>query len=76
VVNDDNQNPSFNIWDLRSPEYPVATFPDIHYNGILSVGWCLKDSNLLVSSAKDYKTIVTNFKTGEPMLEFPTEHQY
>lgn len=26
VANDDDSNPSFNIWDLRNPQYPVATF--------------------------------------------------
>lgn len=26
IANDDDQNPSFNIWDLRNPDYPVATF--------------------------------------------------
>lgn len=58
---------------MRKPDFPVAKFPDIHYNGILSVSWSLNDPSLVVSSAQDFKTIVTNFKTGEPMLEFPTE---
>jgi WD40 repeat protein len=30
VANDDDQNPSFNIWDLRNPQYPVATFQNLH----------------------------------------------
>ena len=30
VANDDDLNPSFNIWDLRNPAYPVATFQNIH----------------------------------------------
>lgn len=72
VANDDDTNPSFNIWDLRNPQYPVATFQNLHQAGILSVSWCLKDSNLVASSAKDQRTIVTNFKTGEIILEFPT----
>jgi len=65
MANDDDQNPSFYIWDLRNPDYPVATFSDIHYNGILSASWCLTDSNMVVSSAKDFRTVVVNFKTGE-----------
>jgi hypothetical protein len=35
VANDDDKNSSINIWDLRSPDYPVATINDIHYSGIL-----------------------------------------
>ena len=26
VMNDDEANPIFNVWDLRSPQYPVTTF--------------------------------------------------
>jgi hypothetical protein len=26
VSNDENANPSFNIWDLRNPQYPVTTY--------------------------------------------------
>jgi len=65
VANDDDKNPSINIWDLRNPDYPVATFNDIHYSGILSFNWCLSDPSLVVSSGKDNRTVVTNFKTGE-----------
>ena len=72
VANDDDQNPSLNIWDLRNPDYPVATFSDIHYNGILSASWSLSDPNLIVSSAKDFRTVIFNYKTGEQILEFPT----
>lgn len=72
VANDDDKNPSINIWDLRSPDYPVATFNDIHYSGILSFSWCLSDPSLVVSSGKDNRTVVTNFKTGEQVLEFPS----
>lgn len=76
VANDDDKNPSINIWDLRNPDYPWATFSDIHYGGILSFSWCLSDPSLVVSSGKDNRTVVTNFKTGEQVLEFPTQSQY
>jgi hypothetical protein len=36
------------------------------------VSWCLLDPNLVVSSAKDERTLVTNFKTGEIVLEYAT----
>lgn len=72
VANDDDQNPLINIWDLRNPDYPVATFSDIHRKGITAISWCLSDPNLVVSSGKDKRTVVTNFKTGEQVLEFPT----
>ena len=58
VANDDDMNPSFNIWDLRNPNYPVAEFKNIHTKGILSVSWCLEDPSLVVSSAKDERAVV------------------
>ena len=76
VANDDDANPSFNIWDLRNPNYPVAEFKNIHTKGILSVSWCLEDPSLVVSSAKDERAVVTNFKTGESILEFPVQSAY
>ena len=77
VANDDDQNPSFNVWDLRKTDYPVATFQNIHYSGITSISWCLADSNLVVSTGRDQRTVVTNFKTREMVLEFPnTESTY
>lgn len=76
VANDDDKNPTINIWDLRNPHYPVATFNDIHYSGILSFSWCLSDPSLVISTGKDNRTVVTNFKTGEQVLEFPTKQSY
>ena len=76
VANDDDTLPTLNIWDLRHTAYPVATFNDIHYKGILGISWCLADSNLVASSAKDNRTVVVNFKTGEQVLNFPTEESY
>jgi len=76
VANDDDANPFFNIWDLRNPSYPVATFQDIHEAGIKSVAWCPNDSSLVVSSDKNNNTVVTNFKTGERCLKFNTDESY
>lgn len=72
VANNDDQNPSFNVWDLRKTDYPVATFSNIHHSGILSISWCLTDPNLIVSAGKDERTVVTNFLTREMVLEFPS----
>ena len=75
MANDNDDNPSFNVWDLRKTAYPVATFQNVHYKGITSISWCLADSNLVVSSGRDERTVVTNFKTREVVLEFPTSNQ-
>ena len=76
VANDDPQNPTMKIWDLRNPDCPVATYSDLHYDGILSLGWGINDPNLLVSSGKDYRTVLSNSQTGERIFEFPTQSQF
>lgn len=53
VANDDSSNPAINIWDLRNPNYPVATFSNVHKAGILSLSWSLADPSLIVSSGND-----------------------
>lgn len=73
VANDDDRTPVINVWDLRNPSYPVNTYSNVHTAGILSFSWSLEDSNLIVSSGKDRRTVVTNITTGEKVLEFPTE---
>ena len=54
----------------------MATYADLHYNGVLSVAWSSSDPTMLVSSAKDFRTIIANSKTGERLLEFPTQAAY
>ena len=76
VANDDDQNPSFNIWDLRNSQFPVMQYPNIHNGGILSINWCLADPNLIVSTGKDQRCVITNHKTSEVVLEFPHNNIY
>jgi len=76
VANDDDKNPSFNIWDLRNSSYPVQSYPNIHNGGILSISWCLSDPNLIVSTGKDQRCVVTNHKTSEIVMEFPDYNIY
>jgi len=73
VSTDDDQKPEINIWDLRNPDYPVATFADVHYNGILCASWSDYHPELLVSSSYDNRTVITNRHTQEQVLEFPVQ---
>lgn len=34
------------------------------------MSWCPSDPALVVSSGSDQRTVVTNFNTGEPVLDF------
>lgn len=61
---DDDMNPVILMWDLRNARAPEKTLVG-HTKGILSVAWCPKDSDLLLSCGKDNRTIVWNPSKGE-----------
>ncbi|KAJ1341698.1 hypothetical protein BSLG_003719 [Batrachochytrium salamandrivorans] len=63
---DDDTNPMLLMWDLRNASAPERTLAG-HSKGILSVAWCPKDSELLLSCGKDNRTIVWNTVLGEPI---------
>lgn len=66
----DDNTPVILLWDLRNSNAPEKTLQG-HEQGVLSLSWCSQDSELLLSSGKDNKTIVWNPKTGEKYGELP-----
>ena len=70
VASEDDRNPVLQVWDLRN-----ATAPQIelrgHHKGILSASWCPFDSNLLISSGKDNRTILWDPDTAEMLCDLP-----
>jgi protein transport protein SEC31 len=51
------------MWDLRNARAPERSLSG-HSRGILSLAWCQKDSDLLISSGKDNRTIVFSAGSG------------
>ena len=66
----DDNTPVILLWDLRNSNAPERTLQG-HEQGVLSLSWCSQDSDLLLSSGKDNRTIVWNPQTGERLGEFP-----
>ncbi|ORX84324.1 WD40 repeat-like protein [Anaeromyces robustus] len=66
---DDDSSPIIHLWDLRNARAPKMGLQG-HTKGVLSVSWCPKDSDLLLSSGKDNRTICWNPTTGEMIGEF------
>lgn len=66
----DDATPVILLWDLRNANAPERVLQG-HEQGVLSLSWCQKDSNLLLSCGKDNKTMVWNPQTGERYGEFP-----
>ncbi|KAI8905569.1 WD40-repeat-containing domain protein [Gorgonomyces haynaldii] len=66
LAGDDDANPMLYMWDLRNASAPERMLAG-HTKGILSVDWCNKDSDLILSCGKDNRTIVWNASTAEPI---------
>ena len=70
VTTSDDNNPAISLWDLRNSNAPERVMQG-HEQGVLSLSWCAKDSDLLLSCGKDNKTIVWNPQSGEKYGELP-----
>ncbi|PHH82901.1 hypothetical protein CDD82_4335 [Ophiocordyceps australis] len=66
----DDNTPVILLWDLRNSNAPERTLQG-HEQGVLSLSWCNQDSDLLLSSGKDNRTLVWNPQTGERYGELP-----
>ncbi len=64
-----DQSPLILVWDLRNSHSPYKVLNG-HEKGVLSIDWCSKDADLLLSSAKDNKTLIWNPEQGEQLGEF------
>ena len=62
--------PRIFLWNLRNSNAPERILQG-HLSGVLSLSWCEQDSDLLMSSGKDAKTIVWNPQSGEKLGELP-----
>lgn len=68
----DDKNPVIKLWDLRSStSLPLATLQG-HKEGILSVSWCPTDASLLLSCAKDNRTILWDLFNLQPVYDLPS----
>ncbi len=60
------------LWDLRSStSTPLAELHG-HTAGIISMSWCPNDAGLVLSSAKDNRTLMWDLFTGQSMFELPS----
>ncbi|XP_042893283.1 protein transport protein Sec31A-like isoform X7 [Penaeus japonicus] len=79
LASDDDATPMAQVWDLRYANAPLKTLEG-HQRGILATAWCVQDSSLLMTAAKDNKIFVWNPNYGERgseiVCEFPSYNQW
>ncbi|KAG0496695.1 hypothetical protein HPP92_001386 [Vanilla planifolia] len=70
VASDDDNSPSLRVWDVRKTISPLREFVG-HTKGVIAMSWCPYDSSLLLTCAKDNRTICWDVITGEMQCELP-----
>ncbi|KAJ2955425.1 hypothetical protein NQZ79_g8575 [Umbelopsis isabellina] len=75
TASEDDNNPVIALWDLRNAHAPVKTLNG-HQQGVLSLSWCQKDSDLLLSAGKDSRTLCWNPRSGEIIGELPVSNNW
>eukprot|EP01098_Paradermamoeba_levis_P009612 TRINITY_DN401_c0_g1_i17.p1 TRINITY_DN401_c0_g1~~TRINITY_DN401_c0_g1_i17.p1 ORF type:complete len:1043 (-),score=409.51 TRINITY_DN401_c0_g1_i17:35-3106(-) len=68
TASEDDACPVLQIWDLRNAYAPLRTMEG-HSKGIWSISWCPFDTSLLLSCAKDNRTVCWNVTSGEILSE-------
>ncbi|KAI9034360.1 hypothetical protein DFJ74DRAFT_600434 [Hyaloraphidium curvatum] len=64
TASDDDNSPALLVWDLKNARAPEKSLVG-HTKGVLSVAWCPKDSDLMLSCGKDNRTLLWNPSTTE-----------
>lgn len=76
---EEDSAPTMQLWDLRYATAPAKSF-QIHQRGVLSLTWCAKDTDLMISCGKDNKILCWNPNTvsqeGEILSEIATTNQW
>ncbi|XP_025110625.1 LOW QUALITY PROTEIN: protein transport protein Sec31A-like [Pomacea canaliculata] len=79
LSSEDDHTPVIQLWDLRYATSPLKVLEN-HKRGILSVAWCQRDPDLLLSCGKDNRILCWNpnssVQTGEVVYELPTNNQW
>ncbi|XP_076465161.1 protein transport protein Sec31A-like isoform X2 [Babylonia areolata] len=79
LSSEDDHTPVIQLWDLRYATSPLKVLEN-HQRGILSVAWCQRDPDLLLSCGKDNRILCwnpnSNVQGGEVVYELPTNNQW
>lgn len=79
LSSEDDHTPVIQLWDLRYATSPLKSLEN-HTKGVLSVAWCLKDPDLLLSCGKDSRILCwnpnSNVPNGEVVYELNTSNQW
>lgn len=68
---DEDESSGALLWDLRNASAPVMPYTHHGPNGVSAMSWCPQDSDLLLTSSKDSRTVAVSITSGEIITEAP-----
>jgi protein transport protein SEC31 len=68
TASEDDDQPVIHMWNLVNTYAPEKTL-QAHTQGVLSMSWCRTDTNLLLSTGKDKRTLLWDTTTSEVISE-------
>ncbi|KAF9486167.1 hypothetical protein BDN70DRAFT_846626 [Pholiota conissans] len=71
TASEDDSSPVIMVWDLRNARAPEKILTG-HEKGVLSLSWCKKDADLLLSCGKDNRALCWNPQTSEVIGQLPS----
>ncbi|RUS90571.1 hypothetical protein EGW08_001659 [Elysia chlorotica] len=79
LSSEDDHTPVIQVWDLRYATSPLKVL-ESHTKGVLSMDWCQRDPDLLLSCGKDSRILCwnpnSNAPNGEVVYELNTNNQW
>lgn len=64
VAYNDDANPCVQLWDMRNCSFPFKEFQQ-HSRGVTAASYCDHDSNLIISSGRDNRTICWSIQSDQ-----------
>lgn len=68
---DEDDSTAALLWDLRNATAPIMSYTHHTPKGIVASSWCTQDSDLLLTSSRDSRTIVVSVSSGDIVAEAP-----
>ncbi|CAG5125258.1 unnamed protein product [Candidula unifasciata] len=79
LSSEDDHTPVIQVWDLRYATSPLKVL-ESHQKGVLSIAWCQRDPDLLLSCGKDSRILCwnpnSNVPNGEVVYDLSTNTQW
>lgn len=71
ITCDEDESTGALMWDLRNATAPIMTYTHHSPKGAVSSSWSTHDTDLLLTSSRDSRTIVMSVQSGEVVTEAP-----